>query len=126
MLMLRVLLLLTVVINLIMAVDGVDFAAAMEKLQVCHAGRRSKRGRPCSSCALSAQRLEDLSQKQQAMKMQAAMARQHTMHAQTLQILAQRLGFDAEQVKSVLAECGGDASLAVMALRRVLGAREGL
>ena len=48
------------------------------------------------------------------------------MHAQTLQILAQRLGFDAEQVKSVLAECGGDASLAVMALRRVLGAREGL
>ena len=113
----------TVVTNLIMAVDGVDFPTAMEKLQECHKGRHSKRGRQCSSCALSSGHLEGRVQKEQTVKMQAAMARQHAMHSHLLQVLAQRLGFDAEQVQSVLAESGGDVGLAVAALRQVLGGR---
>ena len=72
---------------------------------------------------LSSCHLEGRVQKEQTVKMQAAMARQHAMHSHLLQVLAQRLGFDAEQVQSVLAESGGDVGLAVAALRQVLGGR---
>lgn len=66
-----------VVSSLIMATEGVEFEAAMEKLRQCHTGRFSMRGRQCTCCALSAGRLEDYSQKQQGIRMQATMARQH-------------------------------------------------
>jgi hypothetical protein len=60
----------TVIVNLIMATEGVDFATAMAKLKQCHQGRRSKRGRQCCSCPLSKGKLEDKSQKEQAIRMQ--------------------------------------------------------
>ena len=61
----------TVVVNLIMALDGVDFGTAMATLQRCH------RGRGCGHCALNDAELEDDSQERQALAMQGAMGRQH-------------------------------------------------
>ena len=61
----------TVVANLILALDGVDFGTAMAKLQHCHRGRR------CGHCALNDGELEDFSQEQQALAVQGMMKRQH-------------------------------------------------
>ena len=47
----------SLVSSLIMATDGVDFEAAMDKLRQCHTGRLDYRDRPCSCCALSSGRL---------------------------------------------------------------------
>ena len=62
----------TVVANLLMATNDLNFRAAMRTLQLAH------RGRGCHGhCALNCGELEDESQTTQSQKMQGVMKRQH-------------------------------------------------
>uniref|UniRef100_A0A7S1NFZ0 Tyrosine specific protein phosphatases domain-containing protein n=1 Tax=Eutreptiella gymnastica TaxID=73025 RepID=A0A7S1NFZ0_9EUGL len=63
----------TVLANLIMALDGVDFPTSMRTLQHYHRGRKSCQ---LGQCSLSQAELEDISQTKQAKHMQPIMARQ--------------------------------------------------